>query len=75
MKKYILDLKVVENEHIGNNYILMKLTTSDSQLLPDMNPGQVVDIKVENTTNTFLRRSISIHFVVRVFNLPWLLIQ
>ena len=75
MKKYILDLKVVENEHIGNNYILMKLTTYDSQLLPDMNPGQFVEIKVENSPNTFLRRPISIHFVDREFNQLWLLIQ
>lgn len=75
MKKYILDLKVVANEQLHNNYVLLKLTTFSGEPLPLMNAGQFVEIRVDGSPNTFLRRPISINFVDLVKNELWLLIQ
>ena len=75
MKKYILDLKVVENRRIHELYTLLLLTTTDGSILPDMLPGQFVQIAVDGSKNTFLRRPISINNVDRVNNHLWLLIR
>lgn len=73
MKKYMLDLKVVENQRLHSNYCLLKLTTDDS--LPEMLPGQFVQVRVDNSPTTFLRRPISINYVDRANNQLWLLVQ
>lgn len=73
MRKYLLDLIVSSNERLNNNYILMKLTCQET--LPEMRPGQFVEIKVEGSPSTYLRRPISIHFVDKKANELWLLIQ
>lgn len=75
MKKYILDLKVVENRRIHELYTLLLLTTTDGTTLPDMLPGQFVQIAVDGSKNTFLRRPISINNVDRANNHLWLLIR
>lgn len=75
MKKYILDLKVTSNDQLNANYFLLKLTTFSGEELPEMKPGQFVEIKVEGSPETFLRRPISINFVDRTTNELWLLIQ
>ena len=73
MKKYILDMKVTENSRLHKNYCLLKLTSADD--LPEMLPGQFVEVRVENSPTTFLRRPISINFVDQAKNELWLLIQ
>ncbi|RHJ91424.1 dihydroorotate dehydrogenase electron transfer subunit [Parabacteroides bouchesdurhonensis] len=73
MKKYILDMKVSENHRLHKNYCLLKLT-SDQQL-PDMIPGQFVEVRVDNSPTTFLRRPISINYIDKETNELWLLIQ
>ena len=73
MKKYILDLTLSSNEEINSGYFLMKLTAAES--LPPMIPGQFVEIKVEQSPQTFLRRPISINFVDTARNELWLLIH
>lgn len=73
--KNMLDLVVIENLQLNNNYCLLKLTTTDGSLLPNSSPGQFVEVKVDNSPNTFLRRPISINFVDKVRNELWLLIQ
>ena len=73
MKKYILDLTVLENVRIHANYVLLKLTAP--QPLPDMRPGQFAEIRVDGSPTTFLRRPISINYVDRVKNEIWFLIQ
>ena len=73
MKKYALDLQVKENISLNSNYLLLKLTF-DKQL-PDMQPGQFVEIWVNDSPHTFLRRPISINFVDKEANELWLLIQ
>lgn len=73
MKKYMLDMKVTENCQLHNNYCLLKLTAD--QELPEMLPGQFVQVHVDRSPSTFLRRPISINFVDRQKNELWLLIQ
>ena len=72
MKKYILDLKVKEVEQIHQRYVLIKLTHQN--ILPDMLPGQFVEVRVDGSPSTFLRRPISINFVDRENNELWLLV-
>lgn len=73
MKKYILDLTVTENERLHNHYVLLKCSCDGP--LPEMLPGQFVEIKIEKSPTTFLRRPISINFVDYAKNELWLLIQ
>lgn len=73
MKKYILDLRVISVEQIHARYVLIKLT-DDQKQLPEMLPGQFVEVRVDGSPTTFLRRPISIHFVDRQKNELWLLI-
>jgi len=72
MKKYILDLRVKSVEQIHERYVLLKLTSSDP--LPEMLPGQFVEVRVDGSPSTFLRRPISINFVDRDQNELWLLV-
>ena len=69
----MLDLTVKDNVPLLNRYFLLKLT-SDSPL-PEMLPGQFVEIRIDNAPTVFLRRPISIHFVDYVTNELWLLTQ
>ena len=72
MKKYILDLRVKSVEKVGGRYSLLKLT--HEQPLPEMVPGQFVEVRVDNSPSTFLRRPISINFVDRDADELWLLV-
>lgn len=72
MKKYVLDLKVVSVEQIQGKYVLLKLTHDAA--LPEMLPGQFVEVRVDDSPSTFLRRPISINFVDREANELWLLV-
>ena len=73
MKKYIMDLKVVENKRLHPNYCLLKLTSDKT--LPETVPGQFVQVRVDGSPNTFLRRPVSINYVHKKANELWLLIQ
>lgn len=72
MKKYILDLRVNSIEHINEKYSLLRLTNREP--LPSMLPGQFVEVRVDDSPSTFLRRPISINFVDRETNELWLLV-
>ena len=71
--KQCKDLKIVAVEHPNEGYVLLKLT--DNNPLPEIIAGQFVEIKVENSPQTFLRRPISVNFVDEARNELWLLIQ
>lgn len=73
MKKYILDLTVRAVEHLNARYVLLKLT-DDQQALPEMLPGQFVEVRIDDSPSTMLRRPISIHYVDRDANELWLLV-
>ena len=72
MKKYILDLTVNSVEALSDKHVLIKLT--DDKPLPEMLPGQFVEVRVDNTPSTFLRRPISINNVDYDQNELWLLV-
>lgn len=71
-KKYLLDLKVSGIERVHDRYVLIRLT--DKNVLPAMQPGQFVEVRVDGSPATFLRRPISINFVDRQANELWLLV-
>ena len=72
MKKYVKDLTVSEVLFPNDRYVLLKLT--DSEALPDIFPGQFVEVLVKGSQTTFLRRPISINYVDRERNELWLLV-
>ncbi len=74
MKKYVSDLLVTEVLHLHKDYVQLRLTDPHAQL-PDMLPGQFVEIRVDGSPSTFLRRPISINFVDTERNELWLLIH
>lgn len=72
MKKYILDLTVKAVERISPKHVLIRLT--DDKPLPEMVPGQFVEVRVDGSPTTFLRRPISINFVDYQQNELWLMV-
>jgi len=73
MTKHIDDLKVVENKLLTNDFCVIELKSENK--LPVLSPGQFVQVKVEGSPETFLRRPISIHDVDYSGNRFKLLIQ
>ncbi len=61
MKKQCLDLTVKDVRHINEKYVQIILTASSA--LPPMQPGQFVEVRVDDSPTTFLRRPISINDV------------
>ncbi len=72
MKKYCKDLLIVHAEHLSEKHVLLRLTGHEP--LPEMLPGQFVEVLVTQSPTTFLRRPISINFVDREKNELWLLV-
>ncbi len=73
MKKHLSDFTVTSNTKLNDRNILLKLTRTES--LPEMRPGQFVEVRIDNSPETFLRRPISIHYIDRANNELWLLVQ
>ena len=71
MKK-ILDLTVKENRKLNEDNFLLVLHSPE---LPEINAGQFVNVKVEDSSSTFLRRPISIHDVDAAQGLLYLLVK
>lgn len=75
MKKHIIDFVISENRPIHTIYSLLILTPKSGEKLPEMLPGQFVQIAIDNSKNTFLRRPISINHVDYANNTLWLLVR
>jgi len=73
MTKRIEDLKVIENKRLNNDFFILRL--SGDNKIPDFKPGQFVQVRVDDSRETFLRRPISIHDVDYGTNTFKLLIQ
>jgi len=73
MAKRIEDLKLIENKRINNDFFVLELAGLGK--LPEIKPGQFVQVRVDNGPVTFLRRPISIHDVDWGKNTFKLLIQ
>ena len=72
MKKYVFDLKVSAVQRVHERYVIIRLTNDNP--LPAMTPGQFVEVRVDGSPTTFLRRPISICNVDRDANELWLLV-
>ena len=57
--RLVCDMHVIENRAIGSSYC--SLTLRADQPLPAMSPGQFVQVRIDGSTTTFLRRPISIN--------------
>lgn len=73
--KQIRDMSIVSNERIGDNYLHITVTPQDGQVLPEILPGQFVNILIPSSKNTFLRRPISVNDVDYSENLLHLLVR
>lgn len=72
MSKYCHDLCVNSVDRPSGRHILLKLTQDNP--LPEMLPGQFVEVRVDNSPHTFLRRPISINYIDKRKNEMWLLV-
>ena len=61
MKKICVDLLVHSTEQLSERHWLMRLRSSEA--LPEMIPGQFVEVRIDDSPTTFLRRPISINMV------------
>lgn len=71
MKK-ILDFIVKENRKLNDSMFLLILYSDE---LPSILPGQFVNVKVEDSVGTFLRRPISVHNIEANKGLLYLLVK
>jgi dihydroorotate dehydrogenase electron transfer subunit len=60
-------------EYLHPRFVLIKLKSDEA--LPEIKPGQFVEVKVEGSASTFLRRPISINYVDKENSEIWLLVQ
>lgn len=74
MKKYLLDFEIIENDRLSPNYSVLKIKPKQADM-PDIVPGQFVEIEIPNSKSTFLRRPISVNFVDYEKNILWLLVR
>ena len=72
MMKQIADFTLIEKDSFGQT-VLLQLRSG--QPLPEIAPGQFVQVRVDDSPNTYLRRPISIHDVDPVHNEISLLVQ
>ena len=72
MTKQIADFKLVEKQDFGRS-VLLRLRSE--RTLPDIQPGQFVQVRVDGSPTTYLRRPISIHDVDFQQNEITLLVQ
>lgn len=70
-----LDFTVRSNERLNDHNHLIKVTPFNNDPLPEIYPGQFVQILVDQSPHTLLRRPISVNFVDMERNELWLLIQ
>ena len=73
IRKSVQDLTVVSNLSLNKRHFLLDLLAPEK--LPLILPGQFVQVLVENSATTFLRRPFSIHQVIHSRNTIRLLIQ
>lgn len=61
MRKICEDFLVQATEQLSDRHWLMRLRSSSA--LPEMNPGQFVQVRIDDSPTTYLRRPISINMV------------
>lgn len=74
MKKFVIDLEVGAVETPREGYVLLKLQPTQGSL-PEIRPGQFVEVRIDQSPSTFLRRPISINYVDAERQQLWLLVH
>ncbi|MBI9037580.1 MAG: dihydroorotate dehydrogenase electron transfer subunit [Bacteroidales bacterium] len=73
MKKHINNLKIISYRSLNKDFFLLELSVPHS--INEIRPGQFVEVLVENSAKTFLRRPFSIHDIDYENQIISLLIQ
>ncbi|HNY02623.1 MAG TPA: dihydroorotate dehydrogenase electron transfer subunit [Bacteroidales bacterium] len=73
VKKRVQNLRVKENIRLNKRHFILELHSTES--FPLMLPGQFVQVRVEDSPSTFLRRPFSIHSIDYTHQTLRLLIQ
>jgi dihydroorotate dehydrogenase electron transfer subunit len=73
MTKYIHDFKVLQNREVSRGYNVFELQCPEE--LPEILPGQFVQVLVEKSPSTYLRRPISIYDADKASNTISLLVK
>ena len=73
MTKRIEDFKVIENKRLNKDFFIIELEGNTK--IPDLKPGQFIQVRVDGSPETFLRRPISVHDVDYIKNTLKILIQ
>lgn len=74
MKKYVMDWVVINNQKLDDRHLLLRLSPQNG-FMPEMLPGQFVQLKSNAAENTFLRLPISINYVDKNNKELWLMVQ
>jgi dihydroorotate dehydrogenase electron transfer subunit len=73
MGKSVNDFYVIDNKRLNNDIFVLEL--SSALPLPEIYPGQFVQVRVDESPSTFLRRPFSVHDIDYKTNSIQLLIQ
>lgn len=73
MAKIILNFQIIDNKQINKDFFILDLLADTS--LPEIFPGQFVQVRIEDSPGTFLRRPFSVHDIDPSNNTIKLLIQ
>ncbi len=72
MNRYCRDLRVSSVERLSPKHVLLKVTQAEP--FPEMLPGQFVEVRVDHSPTTLLRRPISVNLVDKTNNEMWLMV-
>jgi len=61
MKKLVQDFEVLRKDELNDEHFVLDVKALEP--LPEIHPGQFVNVLVKDSSTTFLRRPLSIHFV------------
>ncbi|MDR0685972.1 MAG: dihydroorotate dehydrogenase electron transfer subunit [Dysgonamonadaceae bacterium] len=76
MKRYISDWNVLQTTRKRDVCLLrLGLGEEEGKAFPDVLPGQFVQVRVDNSPSTYLRRPISIHYTIQEEREIWLLVR
>lgn len=73
MAKFIAECRVVSNRHLNSDYFIVTITSD--RVIINVRPGQFVQVRVDASKETFLRRPISVYDIEREKNQIKLLIR
>src|SRR5690606_3158494 len=60
--KYIHDFTIVSSERQTNDFVVLTLQAGEESL-PEMQPGQFAEVRIDGAPGVYLRRPLSIHDV------------